>query len=73
MVDSPSSAKEIQLRVDVNQEERFPFLDDLPVKKKQEKGNSEELIYNAVGITQLEKIQENHEINQGSSGEENSP
>ena len=71
MVDSPSSAKEIELRVDVNQEGRFPFLDDLPVKKKQEKGNSEELIYNAVGITQLEKIQENHEINQGSSGEEN--
>ena len=71
MVDSPSSAKEIELRVDVNQEGRFPFLDDLPVKKKQEKGNSEELIYNAVGITQLEKIQEKHEINQGSSGEEN--
>lgn len=71
MVDSPSSAKEIELRVDVNQEGRFPFLDDLLVKKKQEKGNSEELIYNAVGITQLEQIQENHEINKGSSGEEN--
>ena len=71
LIDSPPNAEEIELRIDVHQEGRFPFLDDLPVKKKQEKGNSEELIYNAVGITQLEQIQENHEINQGSSGEEN--
>ncbi|WP_352339518.1 hypothetical protein [Psychrobacter sp. 16-MNA-CIBAN-0192] len=71
MIDSPSNAEEIELRIDVHQEGRFPFLDELPVKKKQEKGNSEELIYNAVGITQLEQIQKNHEINQGSSGEEN--
>lgn len=71
LIDSPPNAEEIELRIDVHQEGRFPFLDDLPVKKKQEKGNSEELIYNAVGIIQLEQIQENHEINQGSSGEEN--
>ncbi|WP_296211411.1 hypothetical protein [Psychrobacter sp. UBA3480] len=71
MIDSPPNAEETELRIDVRQEGRFPFLDELPVKKKQEKGNSEELIYNAVGITQLEQIQKNHEINQGSSGEEN--
>ena len=71
MVDSHSSAKEIELMIDVHQEGRFPFLDELPIKKKQEKGNKEELIYNAMGITQLEQIQKNHDINQGSLGEEN--
>lgn len=71
MVDSLPNAEEIELRIDVHQEGRFPFLDELPVKKKQEKGNNEELIYNAVGIVQLEQIQESHNTNQGSSGEEN--
>lgn len=71
MVDSHSSAKETELMIDVHQEGRFPFLDELPIKKKQEKGNKEELIYNAVGIIQLEQIQKSHDINQGSLGEEN--
>lgn len=71
IVDSSSSAKEIELKVDVHQEGRFPFLDELPVEKKQEKGDSEELLYNAVGITQIEQIQESRDTSQGSLGEEN--
>lgn len=70
MIDSPPNAEEIELKIDVHQEGRFPFLDELPVKKKQEKGDKEELIYNAVGITQIERIQENYDTNKGSSGEE---
>ncbi|WP_201627536.1 hypothetical protein [Psychrobacter immobilis] len=70
MIDSPPNAEEIELKIDVHQEGRFPFLDELPVKKKQEKGDKEELIFNAVGITQTERIQENYDTNQGSSGEE---
>lgn len=71
MIDSPPNAEEIELRVDVHQEGRFPFLDELPVEKKREKGNNKELIYNSVGIKQLEQIQEIYDTNQGSLGEEN--
>lgn len=71
MIDSPPNAEEIELKIDVHQEGRFPFLDELPVEKKREKGNNEELIYNAVGIKQLEQIQEVYDTSQGSLGEEN--
>lgn len=71
MVDSASSAKVVELSIEVHQESRFPFLDELPVEKKREIGNNEELIYNAVGITQLEQVQEDYDTNQGALGEEN--
>lgn len=71
MVDSASSAEEIELRIDVHQESRFPFLDKIPVEKKREIGDNEELVYSAVGVTQLEQIQEDYNTNQGALGEEN--
>lgn len=71
IVDSVPIAEEIELIIDVHQKSRFPFLDTLPVQKKREEGKNEELVYNAVGIIQLEQIQENHNISQGSLGKEN--
>lgn len=71
IINNPPNAEEVELKIDVHQERRFPFLDELPVKKKREKGDKEELIYNAVGITKVERIEEKNEINQGSLGEDN--
>lgn len=70
VVDSAPNAEEIELIINVHQESRFPFLDTLPVQKKRELGKNEELVYNVVGTTQLEQIQKNHNINQGSLGKE---
>lgn len=71
MVDSVPSAEEIELRIEIHQESRFPFLDELLVEKKLQLENREELVYEACGIKQLEQIQEHYDLNQGALGKEN--
>ncbi len=65
------SANETELIIELDQGGRFPCLDTLSVKKTHDQDGIEETIYNAIGVSQLFQMQDQHYVDQGSLGQEN--
>lgn len=64
------SANKTELIIELDQSERFPFLNTLPVQKKREQDGKEETVYDVIGISQV-TLQDNEAIDKGSLGQEN--